>query len=89
MGQLELERVDLADLTGRIVTVLGVSRVAGLVVGRTKLRNAAVLVLSCSELEAEELVDTLAMRGFVRFRRSKASEGGGEWVVRSAPDSTR
>jgi hypothetical protein len=39
----------------------------GLVPGKTAMRDAATNTLHCSELEAEQLIDTMVSRGLVRF----------------------
>jgi hypothetical protein len=64
-GRFELEAIDLLALTRALRESCGV-RVEGLVVGRTLLARAARTMLFCSELAAEQLVDTLVARGFVR-----------------------
>ena len=40
--------------------------VPGEVVGKTRVRDQLVAHLTCSELEAEQLVDTMIARGFMR-----------------------
>lgn len=47
--------------------------------GKTALRDLVVSHLRCSELEAEQIVDTLVSRGFVQFQSSPESEVGGVW----------
>ena len=41
---------------------------AGYVEGKGALRAAVVELLGCSELEAEQLVDTMETRGFIRYQ---------------------
>ncbi|HEX4337264.1 MAG TPA: hypothetical protein VH062_15215 [Polyangiaceae bacterium] len=65
------ELVDLAQVTERLQTLCG-TVVEGAIVGRTRLRDAAVDELGCSELEGEALIDTMIARGFV-VRRSDIS----------------
>ena len=50
----------------------------GFVRGRTVLRDTVVASLGCSELEAEEVVDTMIGRGFLRFSgdSTKAADAG-------------
>ncbi|HEX3595064.1 MAG TPA: hypothetical protein VHU80_08185 [Polyangiaceae bacterium] len=72
------ELVDLAEVTERLRVLCG-SVVEGSIVGRTRLRDAALAELGCSELESEELVDTLIVRGFVIRRVTLGGEV--EWVV--------
>lgn len=59
------DAVDLAQVAAHLASTVG-QAVAGAVVGRTILRDAVVARLDCSELEAENLVETLITRGFVR-----------------------
>jgi hypothetical protein len=57
-------------------------RVAGYVRGRTSLRDAVLQRLGCSELEAEQLVDTMVARGFIAFDGEPgSSSGGGAWRI--------
>ena len=60
--------VDLSALAIRIHHRIGAP--LGYVPGRTRIRNAIVDLLSCSELEAEELVAQLENRGFISYPRS-------------------
>jgi hypothetical protein len=57
----------------------------GYVVGRTRLRNAVVDLLACSELQAEELVDTMALLGLISYRGDAGSPDPGEWVINASP----
>ncbi len=58
------EQTDLAQLAGQLRDRVG-PLVAGAIVGRTRLRDAVVQLLGCSELQAEQLVDTMVGRGFL------------------------
>jgi hypothetical protein len=82
---LDLEQIDLASLADRLQT----SRLSleGYLRGRTEMRDAVIETLACSELEAEQLVDTLVGRGFVQFSGDPASAGGGGvWTIH--PDAS-
>ncbi len=61
------EEIDLADLRSRLVEHFGALRPAGYVEGKGELRNAVRDLLDCSDLEAEQLVDTLEARGLIRY----------------------
>jgi hypothetical protein len=61
------EDVDLADLADALDRELEGSTPAGYVEGKTALRDLVVGLLECSELEAEQVVDTMVARGFLRF----------------------
>jgi hypothetical protein len=61
---IDLESVDLAQLARRLRETCGPS-IEGPLMGRTCFRDAVVKHLGCSELEAEQLVDTMVQRGFL------------------------
>jgi hypothetical protein len=65
--ELGIDRIDLEALTRLLRRRLGREMEASYLRGRTILRDAVVEGLGCSECEAEELVETLELRGFVRF----------------------
>ncbi len=67
MSQLAVEDVDLAQLTEAIRSCLGEKLEANYLRGKTILRDAVVQTLGCSMYEAEQLVETLELQGFVRF----------------------
>ncbi|MEO8906336.1 MAG: hypothetical protein ABI488_27235 [Polyangiaceae bacterium] len=58
------ESIDLAELAAVLRACCGLE-LRGLLVGKTQIRDEVVRHLSCSELEAETLVDTMVGRGFV------------------------
>jgi len=62
-----MEDVDLAELVVALCSRFAGARPTGYLNGRTALRDAVADELRCSDLEAEELVDTLVARGFVRY----------------------
>jgi hypothetical protein len=66
--RLAIEEIDLAELTRMLRSRLAGSAPVGYLDGRTALRDAVAEQLECSELEAEEIVDTLVARGFVRYQ---------------------
>lgn len=71
---ISLEDLDLAELTLALRERLAGSPPAGYLVGRTALRDAVTDELQCSELLAEEIVDTLVARGFARYQGDPAAE---------------
>lgn len=85
MSKLDPEQVDLADLAHRLVARLGNSRLEGFVMGRTKLRDAAALMLACSDIEAEQIIDTMIIRGFLRYSGHAARGRQGSWILRIDP----
>jgi len=82
MRKLYPEDVDLAELAQALQAELAGAPVAGYLEGRTALRNFVMNALSSSELEAEELIDTMVSRGFLRFSGDPhGSSPAGVWRV--------
>ena len=67
MATLDPESVDLANLTDALRARFAGAAPVGYLDGRTQIRDATVAELACSDLEAEEIVDTLIARGFTRY----------------------
>ena len=65
--QIAVEEIDLAQLTGALRRRYGRHLYASYLRGKTLMRDAVVESLGCSAYEAEELVETLELMGFVRF----------------------
>jgi hypothetical protein len=65
--QLAVENVDLADLAGAVRRRYGRHLYASYLRGKTLVRDAIMEELRCSAYEAEELVETLELMGYVRF----------------------
>ena len=65
--QIAVEEIDLVRLTGLLRRRYGRHLYASYLRGRTLLRDAVVEELGCSAYEAEELVETLELMGYVRF----------------------
>ena len=76
--ELDPESIDLANLSARLRTSCGPT-FTGAVVGRTVIRDEVATMLQCSLLEAEQLVDTLITRGFVR--KETSADGQVQWVI--------
>ena len=74
MGALVIEDVDLATLVESLRRRFAAARPVGFLEGRTALRDAAAEELDCSDLEAEEIVDTLVARGFLRYEGDPQAE---------------
>mgnify|MGYP001596682840 CR=1 FL=1 len=62
------EEIDLNELRRRLAAKFGAAPPAGYVQGKGDLRAAVVDLLGCSELEAEQLVDTMEARGVIRYQ---------------------
>lgn len=89
------EALDLLVLTSRLAQLEAdsLSNLEGYLEGKTRLRDAVVRELDCSQLEAEQVVDTLAARGFVRFRDANAAvtapgRSPGHWELLTDSAST-
>jgi hypothetical protein len=59
--------LDLQQLTAELKSALGPGEPIGYLRGKSLMRNVLVDMKGFSELEAEELIDTLELRGFLRF----------------------
>jgi len=65
--QIAVEDIDLAQLTASLRRRYGRHLYASYLRGKTLMRDAVVEALGCSAYEAEELVETLELMGYVRF----------------------
>ena len=65
--QLAIEEIDLVRLTGMLRQRYGRHLYASYLRGKTLMRDAVAETLGCSAYEAEELVETLELMGYVRF----------------------
>lgn len=61
------EDLDLRQLTADLKRMLAPGEPVGYLRGKSLMRNLLVEMKGFSELEAEELIDTLELRGFLRF----------------------
>lgn len=80
--------IDLAELAERIRRHIPPTEPpVGYLRGRSYFRDVITHALGCSELEAEELVDSLEMNGYLRFRGdpSERSEAESRWDVGPPP----
>ena len=65
---LHPEDTDLAELARTLQRTFSDRPPTGYLPGRTAFRDALVANLECSQLEAEELVDTMVGHGYLRYR---------------------
>ena len=81
------EDLDLAELTRTLKTRLGPGEPVGYLRGKSLMRDLLVDLRGFSELEAEELIDTLEDRGYLHFRGDPSARSRAEtlWDVR--PDA--
>ena len=59
--------LDLRQLASDLKALVGHGEAVGYLRGKSLMRNLLVERKGFSELEAEELIDTLEMQGFLRF----------------------
>lgn len=69
---MSFEETELVDLVRRLRRRFAHALPVGYLPGKTAIRDAVELELGCSELEAEELVDTLEMQRRVSFEGDPA-----------------
>lgn len=78
------EELDLASLTSLIQRHIPANDPpVGYLRGRSYFRDVIASELGCSALEAEQLVDTLEMNGYLRFEGSPSEPARAEsrWTV--------
>ena len=73
--RVAVEDVDLKELAATLRARFAGAGPVGYLDGRTVLRDAVVEELECSELEAEEMVDTLVAGGFARYDGDPTAAG--------------
>jgi hypothetical protein len=86
--KITIEELDLRALLEYLAGVFSGAPPEGAIAGRTAFRDALAAKLACSQLEAEELVDSLVLRGYLRLTSS--AEGGEFWTIagpRAAPSN--
>ncbi|MHB8876901.1 MAG: hypothetical protein ACYC8T_24655 [Myxococcaceae bacterium] len=83
------EDLDLAEVTRALKAKLGPGEPVGYLRGKSLMRDLLVRSRGFSELEAEELVDTLEERGYLHFRGDPAARSRAEapWDVRPDAES--
>jgi len=78
-----VDEIDLNEVSERLHSLFEHRPPSGYLRGKTSMRNALEQSFECSELEAEEMVDTLESRGFIRFDGdpTKQSDLDNEWTI--------
>jgi hypothetical protein len=78
-----VEEVDLDSLVRELQADLGPGAPVGYLRGKAQMRDALVKHRRISELEAEELVDTLELRGYLQFLGdpNHRSEAESHWAL--------
>ena len=79
------EDLDLAALSLDLRRALGPGEPVGYLRGKAKMRDALVDLLGFSQLEAESVVDTLELQGYLHFRGDPRgpSEAESRWDFRT------
>ena len=86
-----IDELDLADVAERLRKHIPPNEPpVGYLRGRSYFRDVLVHELGISELEAEELVDTLEMNGYLHFAGdpSERSEAESRWEIRPQPGAS-
>lgn len=80
---VDIESIDLALLAAEISAIFGGVSPEGYLSGRTALRDAVAERLGCSDTTAENIVETMISRGFVRFEGDPTSTSSEDdrWVI--------
>jgi hypothetical protein len=68
------EAIDLAGVARELGVVFAGKPPVGYLLGRTALRDAVARFLVCSQLQAEQIVDTMIGRGFLKYEGSSSQE---------------
>jgi len=79
------KNLDLQEVTQQLRAALGDAEPTGYLRGKALMRNALVHARGFSELEAEELIDTLEWRGFLKYLGdpSEPSLANAKWDIAS------
>jgi hypothetical protein len=81
---MDPENIDLSEVAERIRRHIPPTEPpVGYLRGRSYFRDVIAHELNCSDLEAEQLVDTLEINGYLRFEGdpSQRSRAESRWVV--------
>ena len=83
MADFVPEQVDLAKVVRIFERRFGAALPQGYVLGRSMFRDAIVEELGCSELDAENLVDTMIGLGYLQFdgSPSEAIDNLEPWTI--------
>ena len=84
---MEIASLDIPKLIDYLAQQFRAAPPEGTVVGRTALRDAVAADRGCSQLEAEEIVDSLELLGWLRLVR--IPDGPEVWRIGPAPVEAR
>lgn len=84
---LRPETIDLAQLAEELRRFFWSDPPDGYLRGKTAFREAIMQRLGCSAIEAEELVETMELQGFLRFSGdpNRRSVADAPWQIDSSP----
>lgn len=85
---ISVEQIDLDDVSERLSRLFDHHPPVGYLRGKAVLRDAVGSLLGCSALEAEEIVDTMESRGFLRYGGdpSAPAEADTPWAIDTERD---
>ncbi len=85
---MDLEAIDLRALAASLRERAPSGEPRGYLRGKTALRDWVESLLGCSELEAEELIDTLESRRYLVYSADPAqrSQAFAQWVIDPAAE---
>lgn len=80
---MNLDEIDLAELAQSLRERTPPGEPKGYLRGKAALRDMVRALLGCSELEAEDLVETMESRGYLRFEGNPAerAEAFAPWAI--------
>ena len=85
---LSVEDVDLATLADALRACVGPTLSASYLRGKTLLRDVLARHLRCSDHQAEELIETLELQGYIRFPHYADEThpmGRRQWMIGRGP----
>lgn len=68
------ERIDLAQTARELERLFANAPPRGYLLGKTMMRDAVARVYECSQLEAEQVVDTMVARGFLQYEGTSTTQ---------------
>jgi hypothetical protein len=80
---MDIDDIDLAELAADLRDRVPPGEPKGYLRGKATMRDMVRYHLNCSELEAEELVDTLELRGYLQFHGDPAerAQANATWDI--------
>lgn len=79
-----MEPVDLASITAELIRRFGARIEAAYVPGKTMFRDVVCETEKVSQLDAEEICDSMERRGLLKFRHT--AEAGSVWIIEASKE---